>query len=57
MVRDYEFMFNILNETLAEAFCRGVMFVHHAESLFRILNNMFCFCLGLEVASWEAVVS
>jgi hypothetical protein len=57
MVRDYEFMFNMLNDTLAEGFYRGVMFVHHTESLFNILNNMFCFCLGLEVASLEAVVS
>lgn len=38
MVRDYEFLFNMLNDGLAAQFCVSVMSVHHTESSFSILN-------------------
>jgi len=42
MVQDYEFMFNMLNETLAPLFRYAVSFVHHTELLFSILNAVPC---------------
>ena len=38
MVQDYEFMFNMLNESLAPLFRNAVRFVHHTELPFSILN-------------------
>jgi len=53
MVRDYEFMFNILNDGLAACSGCRVLFVHHTELLFIILNTFG----GLRSRVMQAVVS